>query len=113
METHHVIQTLSALAQETRLAIFRELVQAHSPCGDQTGLAAGKLSERLGIPSPTLSFHLKEMSRAHLLTRRRQGRSIIYCADLGAVLSLVGYLLEDCCGGQCGITLSNLKEIQP
>ena len=61
IETHHVIQTLSALAQETRLAIFRELVQAHSPCGDQTGLAAGELSERLGIPSPTLSFHLKEI----------------------------------------------------
>ena len=112
METHHVIQTLAALAQETRLAIFRELVQAHSPCTDQAGLPAGELSERLGIPAPTLSFHLKEMSRARLLSSRREGRSIIYCADLGAVRALVGFLLEDCCGGQCGITLSNIEELR-
>ena len=113
METHHVIQTLAALAQESRLAIFRELVQAHSPCAEQAGLAAGELSERLGSEAPTLSFHLKEMSRARLVSSRRAGRSIIYCADLRAVRSLVGFLLEDCYGGQCGITLPSLEEANP
>jgi ArsR family transcriptional regulator, arsenate/arsenite/antimonite-responsive transcriptional repressor len=92
---------LSGLAQETRLRIFRELVRHHGPCTADSGLAAGALATTLAIAPPTLSFHLKEMSRAGLVKSRKHGRSIIYRADLEGMGDLVNYLLEDCCGGQC------------
>ena len=102
MESKNIIEALSALAQETRLQVFRALVQAHSPSEETGGLAAGVLALKLDVPPATLSFHLKEMAHAGLVTTRREGRSIIYKADLGAMRDLVGYLLEDCCGGACG-----------
>ena len=94
MDTSSAISSLSALAQETRLAIFRLLVEA----GTQ-GLAAGAIAERLGIPPSSLSFHLAELTGAGLIAQRRESRSLIYTADFRAMNALVGYLTENCCGG--------------
>ena len=92
MESKQVITALSALAQETRLAVFRLLVQA----GPQ-GLAAGEIATRLNCPAATLSFHLRELSQAGLVTATRQSRSIIYAADFAAMRNLLGFLTENCC----------------
>ncbi len=94
METSNVIGALAALAQETRLAVYRLLVE-HAP----EGLPAGQIAERLGIPPPSLSFHLKELSRAGLIASRQEGRFVWYRADLDAMTGLVGYLTENCCRG--------------
>ena len=104
MDSQNVIATLSALAQETRLNIFRELVKSHAPDADQGGLAAGGLASLLGVSASSLSFHLKEMQWAQLVTSRKVGRSVIYKANLEQMQWLVEYLLEDCCGGACGVT---------
>ena len=94
METKPAIQALSALAQESRLAIFRLLVQA----GPQ-GMAAGAIGEALDIPPATLSFHLAGLARAGLARSRQEGRFIFYSADFDATNALVGYLTENCCSG--------------
>jgi DNA-binding transcriptional ArsR family regulator len=103
METEAAVTALGALAQETRLSIFRALVRTHSPKDGEGGLAAGEIGEALDVPPATLSFHLKEMSHAGLVTSRREGRSIIYKADLSMMRRLTDFLLEDCCQGACGI----------
>jgi len=108
MEQTKAVSLLGALAQDTRLTIFRELVKAHNQTDpSQSGLAVGALADKLGaklnISAPTLSFHLKEMTNAGLITPTRQGRSIIYSADLDAMQNLISYLLEDCCGGVCDV----------
>lgn len=110
MKMESAITALAALAQETRLSIFRTLVRAHSPKEGEGGLAAGEISEALGVTAATLSFHLKEMSHAGLVSSRREGRSIIYKADLGAMRDLTNYLLEDCCQGACGIVGTGTKQ---
>jgi ArsR family transcriptional regulator, arsenate/arsenite/antimonite-responsive transcriptional repressor len=92
METIRAVAALAALAQETRLAIFRLLVQA-----GPTGSPAGSISEQLKIPAPTLSFHLAQLRAAGLTTFRREGRSLIYAADYTTTNALVAYLLENCC----------------
>ncbi len=89
------ITALGALAQETRLDIFRLLI-GRAP----QGLPAGEIGERLGLPSPTLSFHLNQLRFAGLVTSRRQGRSIIYFADYEAMNGLLRYLTDHCCGGR-------------
>ena len=89
-----VIRSLSALAQEHRLATFRLLVQA----GEQ-GMAAGVIAERLDVPPSSMSFHLAQLANAGLVTQRRESRSIIYAADYAAMNALMGYLTENCCGG--------------
>ena len=94
MESESAIAALSALAQETRLAAFRALVQA-----GPEGLAAGALAETLGVPPQTLSFHLAQLRHAGLLTQTRDGRSLIYAADFAAMTGLVGFLTENCCAG--------------
>lgn len=86
------MQALGALAQESRLAIFRLLVK----CGPD-GYTPGELQDKLGIAAPTLSFHLKELQRAGLLTMRRDGRFLYYSADFVAMNELLGYLTENCC----------------
>ena len=88
------VAALASLAQEHRLALFRLLVQA-----GPNGMAAGALAEALGIPNSSLSFHLAHLTRAGLIEQRREGRSLIYTANYGAMGALVGFLTENCCGG--------------
>jgi DNA-binding transcriptional ArsR family regulator len=98
METDSAVLALEALAQNSRLAIFRLLVEA----GPQ-GLAAGGIAERMELPAATLSFHLSQLKNAGLLACRRDGRSLIYSADFDSMNELVGFLTDNCCGGkQCG-----------
>ncbi len=94
MQSGAAIKALGALAQEHRLEAFRKLVQAG---GD--GLAAGVLAEALGVPNSSLSFHLAQLTHAGLIVQQRVGRSLIYRADYEAMNGLVGYLMENCCGG--------------
>ena len=93
MEKQAVVTALSALAQDTRLDIFRVLVEAGAG-----GLAAGRIADRLGLPSATLSFHLSQLKHAGLVASRRDGRSLIYSVRFDAMGELVGYLTENCCG---------------
>jgi ArsR family transcriptional regulator len=93
MEKSDVLAALAALAQETRLDIYRLLVQAGSE-----GRAAGTIGEALGLPSATLAFHLKELKNAGLVTCTRAGRSLIYAADYAVMNGLLFYLTENCCG---------------
>ena len=94
MESPAAIAALSALAQEHRLALFRLLVVA-----GEEGMAAGALAEALAIPNSSLSFHLAQLLRCGLIQQERRHRSLIYRADFAAMNALVGYLLENCCGG--------------
>ena len=89
-----VVTSLSALAQEHRLAVFRLLVQSGEP-----GMAAGQIAEALGLPNSSLSFHLAQLHRAGLIAQERQSRSLIYRADYSAMNALLAYLTENCCGG--------------
>lgn len=101
MKKIEFLSALAALSQETRLDIFRLLVGA-----GPEGLSASRIGEALGLPSPTLSFHLKELKRAGLATARREGRSRIYAADFSTMNGLVEYLTRHCCSGDpaaCGI----------
>jgi DNA-binding transcriptional ArsR family regulator len=94
MEKIDAVSALGALAQESRLDIFRLLVQAGID-----GVPAGRIGERLGLPPATLSFHLNQLRHAGLVTFRREGRSLIYAAEYPAMNGLVAYLTENCCGG--------------
>jgi ArsR family transcriptional regulator, arsenate/arsenite/antimonite-responsive transcriptional repressor len=94
METRSAVAALSALAHDSRLSVFRLLMQA-----GPDGLAAGALSEALGMPSPTLSFHLKELANAGLVTPKRQGRFILYSANFAQMAALLSYLTQNCCQG--------------
>ena len=106
MQPSQAIDALGALAQEHRLALFRLLVQA----GD-AGMAAGALAERLSIPNSSLSFHLAHLNRAGLVDQRREGRSLIYSANYGAMNGLVAYLMENCCGGsECAPGVTQERE---
>ena len=94
MKSADVVGALAALAQESRLAVFRLLVRR-----GPDRLAAGEIGELLAIPGPTLSFHLKELAQAGLVTARKQGRFVYYAANFGRMNALLGYLTENCCGG--------------
>jgi len=94
VETKFVVTALSAIAQESRLAIFRLLVQV-----GPFGLSAGKIAEALEIPPSSLSFHLKELSYAGLVTSRQESRFVIYSANFETMNALIAYLTENCCGG--------------
>ncbi|MGD1028911.1 ArsR/SmtB family transcription factor [Candidatus Binatus soli] len=95
MKKSNVIMALGALAQETRLDIFRLLVQK-----GPNGLPAGEIGDRLGQPSPTLSFHLNQLRFAGLVTSRRESRSIIYSANFKGMNGLLAYLTDNCCEGR-------------
>lgn len=95
METKNAVTLLAALAQETRLSIYRLLVQQ-----GPEGLAVGQIGERLSVASATLSFHLKELSHAGLLHARQEGRFIYYSANYDQMTGLLGYLTENCCRGE-------------
>jgi len=94
VETKQAIQSLAALAQESRLSIFRLLIQA-----GPAGMAAGAIGEALDLPPATLSFHLAGLARAGLAQSRQEGRFVIYSADYAAMNALVGFLTENCCQG--------------
>lgn len=92
MDTNTALKSFAALSQATRLEAFRILVKQ-----GREGLAAGLLSDAIGIPQNTLSFHLAHLVQAGLITSEKQGRRVIYYADLAATQSLLRFLLEDCC----------------
>lgn len=94
METRDAIAALSALAQDSRLAVYRLLVTV-----GPAGMAATKIAEHLGLVSSSLSFHLKELSHAGLIVPRQEGRYVIYAANFDTMNSLIGFLTENCCGG--------------
>ncbi len=97
MEITIASERLAALGHETRLAIFRLLVQA-----GPAGVNAGLIGEKLDIPAPTLSFHLNHLTRVGLITGRQESRFIFYVADYGAMDGLLAYLTANCCqGAQC------------
>jgi ArsR family transcriptional regulator, arsenate/arsenite/antimonite-responsive transcriptional repressor len=93
MEQTKTVAALGALAQDTRLALFRLLVTA-----GPNGLSAGTIAERLGIAPSSLSFHLQQLLHAGLVTQRRLSRQLIYAAEYGAMNELLAYLTENCCG---------------
>lgn len=95
MERNEVVTALAALAHETRLDIFRLLVQA-----GPNGVAAGAISESMGCAPATVSFHLKELKNAGVINCRRDGRSLIYAPEFGAMQELIGYLSANCCEGK-------------
>ncbi|MES2883934.1 MAG: metalloregulator ArsR/SmtB family transcription factor [Pseudomonadota bacterium] len=98
MEIQTAVDALAALAQETRLAAYRLLVQAGSE-----GLAAGRIADALAVSPATLSFHLKELAHAGLIASRNDSRYVIYRADYAAMNGLMAYLTEHCCqGAACG-----------
>src|SRR5580704_19000773 len=93
MDEKRAISALGALAQETRLALFRLLVTV-----GPAGLPAGVIADRLGVLPASLSFHLAQLVHAGLITQRRLGRQLIYSAEYAAMTELLGYLTENCCG---------------
>lgn len=93
MDTHQASAVLSALASETRLDIFRTLVA-------KGGMPARELADAVGLSPSNLSFHLKDMRFAGLVSSRRQGRQVIYVADFDNLNALLEYLARDCCGGR-------------
>ena len=94
METKQVLAALAALAQDTRLRIFRLLVET-----GPSGLAAGEIAARLDVAAATLSFHLAQLEHAGLIASQRAGRSIIYAAGFDCMRDLIDYLTENCCQG--------------
>jgi DNA-binding transcriptional ArsR family regulator len=106
MEMADAITGLSALAQESRLSVFRLLVKA-----GPDGLAAGEIARKLGIAPNTLSAQLLLLSNARLVRARREGRSIIYAADFDAMSSLLLFLTEDCCGGKPEICAPLMRSV--
>jgi DNA-binding transcriptional ArsR family regulator len=99
MESNTVVKALAALAQASRLEIFRSLIVA----GD-AGLTPGVLAESLGVAPATLSFHLKELVHADLVTQERAGRNLIYRAHYEHMNAVLAYLTQNCCQGQACLT---------
>ena len=102
MQEANVIRSLSALAHEARLRVFRALVVA-----GPDGLIPSALAEQLGIAPNALSFHLKELSHAQLINQERQGRNVVYRAEFAAMNGLLAYLTENCCQGAACIPASS------
>ena len=99
MDEEIVVKSLAALAQPVRLQVFRALVVA-----GQNGMVPGTMAEGLQIPANTLSFHLKELANAGLVTQERAGRHIVYRAAYERMTALIGYLTENCCqGADCAV----------
>jgi DNA-binding transcriptional ArsR family regulator len=94
MKTTNAVAALAALAQESRLAVFRLLVR-NAP----EGLTPGLIGEQLELPAPTLSFHLKNLAQAGLVTTVQEGRYVRYRAEMPAINALIDFLTEDCCAG--------------
>ncbi|MGA7070955.1 ArsR/SmtB family transcription factor [Bradyrhizobium sp.] len=108
MELENVVLALAALAQSTRLEVFRLLVK-HEP----EGLAAGELARSLAIPQNTMSSHLSVLSRARLVSAERFGRSIVYRADLASFRAVMLFMLKDCCNGRPEICTPLIEDLAP
>jgi len=108
MESNTAIAALSALAQGTRLDVFRLLVQ-HEP----DGVAAGDIARQLNVPQNTMSAHLGILARAGLVRFERHSRSIVYRADLGGLRALTLFLVKDCCAGSPELCAPLLAELTP
>ncbi|AMS40639.1 ArsR/SmtB family transcription factor [Aminobacter aminovorans] len=108
MDANDTIDALAALAQPTRLEAFRQLAGA-----EPEGIAAGDLARRLDVPQNTMSAHLAVLTRAGLVSGDRQGRSIIYRADLPALRNVLLFLLQDCCDGRPEICAPLIAELSP
>jgi DNA-binding transcriptional ArsR family regulator len=108
MESEQAILALAALAQSTRLDVFRLLVK-HEP----EGLAAGDIAKALAVPQNTMSSHLGVLSRAGLVTAQRFSRSIVYRADLSAFRTVMLFMLRDCCDGRPEICVSLIEDLTP
>lgn len=101
MKTAQAVKALAALAQDTRLAIYRLLVQQ-----GRGGLAAGVIAARMDLPGATLSFHLKELANAGMVESRQEGRFVYYSANYVQMNDLLAYLTENCCQGEGCVTVS-------
>jgi ArsR family transcriptional regulator, arsenate/arsenite/antimonite-responsive transcriptional repressor len=108
METESTILSLAALAQTTRLEVFRLLIK-HEP----QGLAAGEIAKALAVPQNTMSAHLSVLSRAGLVTARRISRSIVYRADLARFQAVMLFMLNDCCDGRPEICAPLIESLTP
>ena len=111
MEHKDAVGALAALAQDTRLDIFRLLVEV-----GPEGLPAGQIGKRLGLPLATLSFHLSTLRQAGLVEFRRESRSLIYRSNFAAMNDLLAYLTENCCGGNpeaCGVLVCEPVQDDP
>lgn len=108
MDSEQTVAALSALAQSTRLDVFRLLVK-HEP----EGLPAGEIAEAMGVVQNTMSAHLAILSRAGLVTSKRSSRSMIYRADLNALRAVTLFLLKDCCGGHADICAPLIADLTP
>ena len=100
MEIEQATQSFSALSRAVRLSTLKMLVKA-----GPGGSPAGEIADAMGVPPPTMSFHLKELERSGLVHARKDGRRVIYAADYGGLRALIDFLLADCCGGDrrlCG-----------
>jgi DNA-binding transcriptional ArsR family regulator len=107
MKQKDALAALAALAQDTRLGVFRHLVVA-----GPDGAPAGDIASALKVAAPTHSFHLKELEQAQLVISRRESRSIIYSANYGRMRALLSFLMEDCCRGRpeiCGVTAKRMS----
>jgi ArsR family transcriptional regulator len=108
MKTTSAVTALAALAQDTRLAVYRLLVQQ-----GPSGLAAGEIAGRLGIAPATLTFHLKELAHAGMATSRQEGRFVFYAANFEAMNTLVAFLTENCCAADCGPSCGPVVACKP
>jgi len=104
MDIKDAVASLAALAQETRLSIFRLLIEA-----GPEGIAAGRIAEELAVPGATLSFHLKELQRAGLIASRQESRFIYYTADFERMAALMTFLTQNCCSGMPEECLSTVE----
>ena len=105
MENNLAVSALAALAQENRLSVFRLLVR-NAP----DGLTPGVIGEQLELPAPTLSFHLKTLAQAGLVTAIQEGRFVRYRAEMAGINALVDFLTEDCCGGHPQLCIPKGKQ---
>lgn len=108
MDSTAAILALAALAQPTRLDVFRLLAKA-----EPEGLAAGDIAKELAVPHNTMSTHLSILTRAALVSPQRHGRSIVYRANLTTLQSMTLFLLQDCCGGEPSLCASLIESIKP
>jgi DNA-binding transcriptional ArsR family regulator len=108
MKTDSAVTALAALAQDTRLAVYRLLVQQ-----GPSGMAAGEIATAVGTSPATLSFHLKELSHAGLVSSRQEGRFVYYAANFDAMNELIAFLTENCCAADCGPTCAPVVACRP